>query len=85
MYSRPIEIKTFEDYRIWIRFEDGTQGTIDLSLMAGHGEFKYWSDGDNFKKASINEQTNRIVWNEDIELMPNSLYLILKMKNMSFN
>jgi hypothetical protein len=36
--------KALADYHLWVRFADGTQGTVDLSSLVGKGVFKAWQD-----------------------------------------
>ena len=39
---RPIEVKALQDYKIWLRYEDGAAGEVDLSHHVGRGVFKAW-------------------------------------------
>jgi hypothetical protein len=34
---RPIEVRPAGRYRIWLRYQDGTEGEVDLSHLAGTG------------------------------------------------
>jgi hypothetical protein len=40
----PVEVKALANYRIWLRYDDGVQGEVDPSDLAGRGVFKAWSD-----------------------------------------
>ena len=42
---KPIAVEPREGYRIWVRFNDGMSGEVDLSAMAGKGVFTAWNDG----------------------------------------
>ena len=33
----PVEVRALEPYRIWLRYDDGVEGELDLSDMAGKG------------------------------------------------
>ena len=35
MIPRVVEVKALADYRLWVRFHDGTAGTVDLSPSYG--------------------------------------------------
>jgi hypothetical protein len=79
MYAIPITVKIIEPYKIWVQFNDGVEGIIDLSNLSGKGIFKLWNSNDFFNGVFINSETKAISWNEDIELCPNSIYLKLKL------
>ena len=36
---RPVEVRALEPYRIWLRYDDGAEGEVDLSYLAGDGVF----------------------------------------------
>jgi hypothetical protein len=41
-----VEVRALRNYRIWVRFEDGLAGEVDLSNLAGRGVFRrasWWS------------------------------------------
>ena len=50
---RPVEIKPLPGYRIWIEYDDGESGEIDLSHLAGKGVFKAWDEPGHFDKVRI--------------------------------
>ena len=62
-----------EDYRIWVRFEDGVCGEVDLSHLAGKGVFEAWSDRTFFE--SINVIHGVVSWKGGIDLDPCQLYM----------
>lgn len=63
-------------FRLWIRFEGGEEGEVDLSHLAGEGVFAIWQSRQGFERVSIGE-FGQLRWGEDIELCPDSLYLRL--------
>jgi hypothetical protein len=73
MYN-PIEIKALPDYRIWIKYDNGVEGIVNLSNYVGKGVFSIWNDYSIFNKVFIRE-TGEIAWNDQIDLCPDSLYL----------
>lgn len=75
MYAIPIKVKPIKPFNIWVQFNNGVEGTIDLSHLKGQGIFKQWNEKDFFEKVYIDRETHAISWNEDLELCPNSIYL----------
>ena len=43
-WVRPVEVRALEPYRIWLRYDDGVEGELDLSYLAGDGVFAAWED-----------------------------------------
>ena len=73
-----IEVRVSEGYRVWIRFEDGTQGTVDLSDLVGKGVFASWKEPQEFAKVFIDPETHTLAWPGGIDLAPDALYDDLK-------
>ena len=46
---KPVAVKALADYQVWLRYDDGAEGTVDLSDLAGRGVFKAWGDPAFFK------------------------------------
>ena len=80
MISRPIAVEPREDYKVWLRYEDGVEGEVDLSDIPRCGIFEVWNDKSFFKKVYISE-FDAIAWTEDAELCPDSLYIKLTGKS----
>jgi hypothetical protein len=69
-----IDVKVLDHYQLSLVFNDGVQGTVDLSDLAGKGVFKLWRDRKAFKSVQIGSG-GELVWNDQIDLCPDSLYL----------
>ena len=41
---KPTKVKALDGYSIWIEFDDGQSGEVDLTEFAGMGVFKAWED-----------------------------------------
>ena len=78
---RPTDVKALESYRIWIKFEDGVEGELDLSRHAGRGVFKAWEDREFFEAVRLSPY-QAIVWGDDLELCANALYMELTGKSV---
>jgi hypothetical protein len=74
MLYRITEVEPRSSYRVWIRFEDGTEGEVDLSDLVGKGVFSAWEDSREFDKVYIDEKTGTIAWPGGIDLAPDGLY-----------
>lgn len=69
-----IEAKPLAAYRLWLKFADGTQGTVDLSDMAGQGVFAIWNTPGVFESVQVGPRGD-VNWGEEIDLCPDALYL----------
>ena len=77
MIARPIIVKASQNYSIFIRFDDRTEGVINLKHLVNQGVFKNWDINNLFNQVYINE-AGAIAWNDDIDICPDSVYLRLK-------
>jgi hypothetical protein len=68
------QVKVLEEYRVELMFNDGRSGVVDLSHLVGKGVFAAWQDYESFKRVRIGE-SGELVWNDQIDLCPDSLYL----------
>jgi hypothetical protein len=78
MKIKPIYVKATEKYKILIRFNEGTEGVLDLSKIAGKGVFKSWEENDNFFKAFINQESDAITWPGEIDIDTLNAYFTIK-------
>lgn len=68
--ARIVECKPYDNYKIWLRFDDGLVGDVDLSNLVGKGVFASWRSMDFFKSVYINKVSETVAWGEDIDLDP---------------
>lgn len=78
MFPQLLEVKTQPDYRLSLKFSDGTEGVADVSHLAGHGVFRQWDENGLFFNVKIDPETNALVWNETLDLDPDNLYLQIR-------
>ena len=71
---RPTAVKALPNYRIWLRYSDGTEGEVDLSDLAGCGVFAIWERPGVFEAVTLGPG-RAIHWTDEVELCPDSLYL----------
>lgn len=68
------EVTVLENYRLRLRFADGTTGVVDLSDLVGKGVFRQWEDYGFFRNVAIGV-CGELRWGEDIDLCADALYL----------
>jgi hypothetical protein len=73
---KPLDVKPLTGYRIWIRYDDGVDGEVDLSDLVGRGVFAAWADVPFFETVHLAPH-RAVAWSPDIELCPDALYLRL--------
>ena len=71
-----VEVRALEPYRVWLRYDDGVEGEVDLSHLAGKGVFTAWEDHSFFADVRLGS-CGSIVWGEDLDLCGDALYLKL--------
>ncbi|MCP5522858.1 MAG: DUF2442 domain-containing protein [Verrucomicrobiales bacterium] len=65
-----------EDFGLFLRCEDGTQGVVDLSRLAGRGVFSSWMQPGVFEQVKLSDE-GAPEWPGEVDLCPDSLYLRL--------
>lgn len=71
---KPTQVKPLPGYKIWIEYEDGELGEIDLSHLAGKGVFKAWDEPGHFERVHI-DSYGAIAWDENIDMCADALYM----------
>ncbi len=71
---RPVEVRALEPYRIWLRYDDGVEGEVDLSDVAGQGVFAAWEDHLFFAGVHLGP-AGSIAWSDRIDMCGDALYL----------
>jgi hypothetical protein len=77
MYKKIPYLKSAEaknNYQLYLSFEDGIEGMVDLSKWKGKGIFEYWNDENNFKNFKITED-RKLEWIKDLDMDPDAFYL----------
>jgi hypothetical protein len=71
---RIVEAKPLPHYLLWLRFQDGVEGEVNLANLVGKGVFALWNDPEQFSRVSIDADTHTVVWPGGIDLCPDRLY-----------
>jgi hypothetical protein len=74
MIPRVVEIKTLDDYKLWVRFQDGKSGSVDLSGELWGPMFEPLKDKKFFGKAEIHPELATVTWPNGADLAPEFLY-----------
>ena len=59
---RIVEVKPLQDFKVWLKFSDGVEGTVDLSDVAGKGVFGAGMIQKIFNAVFINPENHTISW-----------------------
>lgn len=68
--AKIVSCKPLSNYRVWISFDDGLEGEVDLNHLVGKGIFEAWNSVEFFNQVYIDPETHTLTWNEDIDLDP---------------
>jgi hypothetical protein len=71
-----IEASPREGYGLFVRYDDGTSGVVDLSSYVGKGVFSAWQKSGVFEQVRLAE-AGHPEWPGEIDLCPDALYLQL--------
>ncbi len=72
------EAKYLHDYVIWLRFNDGAEGMVDLKDELYGEVFEPLKDIDRFKSFKVDPDLETIVWDNEADLAPEFLYVKMK-------
>ena len=74
MIPRVVEVAALDEYKLWVRFQDGTSGTIDLSSELWGPMFEALRDKTLFGQASVHPELHTVTWPNGADLSPEYLY-----------
>lgn len=72
---RIAEVRALPDFRLWVRFNDGTQGTVALSGLVHSpraGVFATLRDEALFSQVSLSY--GAVTWPGELDLAPDAMY-----------
>ena len=64
--------KVLDDYRIWLQFEDGFEGIVEVKPLLKKGIALELLDPDTFRKLVI-ESGGGLAWENGFDICPNTL------------
>jgi len=71
---RVTECKASQDYRLWLRFDDGMEGSVFLGNLLEVRAFRGWRDVERFCRVAVDPAAATVVWDGGIRLDPDILY-----------
>jgi hypothetical protein len=75
-----LEARPERGFQLFLRIDDGTSGTVNLSEFAGRGVFAAWDQPGVFQQVRLTAQ-GAVEWPGEIDFCPDSLYLRLTGKS----
>ena len=69
---RPIEIKVLEDYKLWIKFENGEKKIFDMEKYVNEKFYQRLKNRNYFEKVKVVDNT--IDWEYGEDVAPENLY-----------
>ena len=71
-----LEVTPKEDFLLFVRYDDGASGIVDLSSFAGRGVFAAWTEPGLFQQVRLAE-AGHPEWPGGLDLCPDALYMQL--------
>ena len=68
------EARYLHDYVVWLRFNDGAEGMVDLKDELYGEVFEPLKDIDRFKSFKVDPDLETIVWDNGADFAPEFLY-----------
>jgi len=73
-----VEVKVVKNYELYLRFENGMEGEVDISkVIPFEGVFAKFKDQEYFATVYVNKDLGTIVWDNGADLSPSYLYSIV--------
>jgi len=70
---RVTQVKYIDNYSLWICFDDGTDGVVDLRDHLNGPMFEPLRDIAFFKQVSLDSELDTVTWPNGVDLAPDFL------------
>ncbi len=84
MSLEPVSVEAREGYKIWLSFNDGVEGEIDVSDVVDYEWFKPWKDRSVFENVSVTSPLD-ITWNGDVNMSMCAMSLYAELTGEQFD
>ena len=78
MFPEIVDSKYVSDYKVWLKFDDGREGEIDLKDELWGEVFEPLKDLSIFEKVRLDRELGTICWENGADFSPKFLYDNLK-------
>ena len=78
MFPEIVDSKYVADYKVWLKFDDGKEGEIDLKDELWGEMFEPLNDVNYFKRVRLDKELGTICWENGADFAPEFLYDNLK-------
>jgi hypothetical protein len=68
--AKIIACEARSNYILWVRFDDGVEGEVNLSNLVGQGVFKAWESLEFWQSVKVDPESETVSWGEEIDLDP---------------
>lgn len=74
MNNDVVEVRYVREYVVWLRFQDGTSGEVDIQPSIKGPVFEPLRDIEFFKRVRVDSEIGTIVWPNGADVAPETLY-----------
>jgi hypothetical protein len=76
MIPRVVEVKPLPNRCLWVRFLDGSAGTVDLAQELWGPMFEPLANPEVFNQVRVDPELETVVWPNGADLAPEFLYRV---------
>ncbi|HEY3052355.1 MAG TPA: DUF2442 domain-containing protein [Thermoanaerobaculia bacterium] len=69
-----IDVRYVRDYVLWVKFEDGSEGEVNLATSLRGPVFQPLKEIAYFKQVRVNPELGTIVWPNGADIAPETLH-----------
>ncbi len=80
--ERVTQVEPRPDYKLWLKYGDGSEGVVDLRHLVGQGVFSSWTDPSVFKTVRVSDH-GAPEWPGGVDLCPDALYMEITGKTLA--
>ena len=78
-----LEVRHVRDYTLWLCFQDGACGEVDLRASLRGTVFEPLRDVEYFKQVRVDPEIGTIVWQNGADIAPETLHARLRVTTTS--
>lgn len=72
------DAKHLRDYQLWLKFNDGSEGVVDLAQELWGGMFEPLKNQTLFSQVRLDKELDTVAWPNGADLAPEFLHDLLK-------